>query len=188
MTETVTIRNGVNVDQLFETIDAVKKDRTAGAFTFKATSIWQDGVQSAGEIGRFIHAGSEDESRDEPYRLSGDEPPVLLGGNKGPNAVELLLQALGVCYVTGYAANAAARGIEIAQLEYDVEGDFDARSFLGLPGPRAGFTEIRVKCRITSPNATQEQLDELQKYVESTSPVGDSLMNPVSVTTALEAF
>ena len=41
--------------------------------------------------------------------LVGDEPPVLLGQNKGPNAVELLLAALGFCYSVGYVANAAAR-------------------------------------------------------------------------------
>jgi len=108
--------------------------------------------------------------------------PCLLGRNKGPNAVELLLQALGFCYAVGYAANAAARGIEINAMEYELEGDLDVRSFLGLGGVRAGFTEIRAKARVSSPNATTEQLVELCQYVQDTSPVRDSLANPVITT------
>lgn len=52
-------------------------------------------------------------TRGAPFELEGDEPPVLLGNNQGPNAVELVLQALAFCYAVGYAANAAAQGIEL---------------------------------------------------------------------------
>jgi uncharacterized OsmC-like protein len=186
MTETVTIRNGIDVDQLLATIDAIKANPAVGTFTFRASSQWRDGTHNVGEIGRFVHAGQEDDSRDEVFRLEGDEPPVLLGRNKGPNAVELLLQALGFCYAIGYAANAAARGIEITAMEYELEGDLDVRTFLGLDGARAGFTEIRAKGSVSSPNATKEQLVELSRYVRDTSPVRDSLANPVPVTTTLE--
>jgi uncharacterized OsmC-like protein len=186
MTETVTIRNGIDVDRLVATIEAIKENAALGAFTFRASSRWQDGTHNIGEIGRFVHAGQEDESRDEAFRLEGDEPPVLLGLNKGPNAVELLLQALGFCYAVGYVANAAARGIELTAMEYELEGDLDVRSFLGLDGPRAGFTEIRATARVSSPNATNEQLAELCQYVQDTSPVRDSLANPIPVTTTLE--
>jgi uncharacterized OsmC-like protein len=186
MTETVTIRNGVDVDQLVATIEAIKDEPTAASFTFRATSRWQDGTHNLGEIGRFLQAGREDETRMEPFRLVGDEPPVLLGANKGPNAVELLLQALGFCYAVGYVANAAARGIELTRMEYDVEGDVDLHTFLGLEGPRAGFTAIRVTGRVASPNATDEALQELCRYVQDTSPVRDCLANSIPVTTTLQ--
>lgn len=186
MTDTVTARNGIDVDQLLATIAAIEKDPTLGAFTFRASSRWDEGTHNAGEIGRFVQAGAEDTSRDEPFRLDGDEPPVLLGRNKGPNAVELLLQALGFCYAVGYAANAAARGIELTAMEYEVEGDLDLGTFLGLGGPRAGFTAIRAKAVVSSPNATAEQLSELCQYVQDTSPVRDCLANAVPVTTSLE--
>lgn len=186
MTETATIRNGIDVDQLVATIDAIKDDPTVASFTFRASSEWEHGTYNVGEIGRFSHAGQEDESRTEPFRLDGDEPPVLLGSNKGPNAVELLLQALGFCYAVGYVANAAARGIELTRMEYDVEGDVDVRTFVGLEGPRAGFTAIRVNGRVASPNATEEQLRELCQYVQDTSPVRDCLANPIPVTTTLQ--
>ena len=186
MSDTVTIRNGIDVDQLLATIEAIKDDPVVGTFTFKASSRWRDGTYNVGEIGRFVHAGQEDESRDEVFRLDGDEPPALLGRNKGPNAVELLLQALGFCYAVGFVANAAGRGIELTGLEYELEGDLDVRSFLGLDGARAGFTEIRAKGRVSSPNATKDQLDELSRYVQDTSPVRDCLTNPIPVTTTLE--
>ncbi len=111
---------------------------------------------------------------------------MLLGANAGPNAAELLLQALGFCYAVGFVANAAARGIEISSMEYEIEGDLDVRRFLGLDGVRPGFTEIRATGRVSSPNATKAQLEELCQYVQDTSPVRDSLANPVAVKTSLQ--
>jgi uncharacterized OsmC-like protein len=183
--ETVTVRNGIDVAQLVGTIEAIGQDPGVGAFTFRASSSWQDGTHNIGSIGGFRQGGAEDDSRAEPFRLEGDEPPVLLGENHGPNAVELLLQALGFCYAVGYVANAAARGIEITRMEYDVEGDLDVRAFLGLEGPRAGFTEIRVQGRVSSPDASDEDLHALCRYVQDTSPVRDCLANPVPVHTSL---
>src|SRR5699024_44032 len=125
------------------------------SFTFRATSSWRNGTHNVGQIGTFTHAGAENDSRAAPFVLHGDEPPVLLGTNKGPNAVELVLQALAFCYAVGYVANAAAKGIEITRMDIEVEGDADVRSFLGLEGPRPGFTRIRTTARVSSPNTSE---------------------------------
>ena len=183
---TVTTTNGIDVQQLVQTIEHVKQEPRLGEFTFRARSIWKDGTYNLGEIPAFTHAGTTDESRTAPFTLEGDEPPVLLGNNRGPNAVELVLQALAFCYGVGYVANAAARGIEISSLEYEVEGDFDVRPFLGMDGPRPGFTAIRATSRVSSPNAGREQLEELCQYVQDTSPVRDIIANPTPVETTLE--
>jgi uncharacterized OsmC-like protein len=183
---TITAKNGIDVDQLVETIEAIRENPSLGSFTFRARSSWENGTHNVGEIAGFTHAGSEDQSRAAPFVLQGDEPPVLLGSNNGPNAVELLLQALAFCYAVGYVANAAARGIEITRMDYEIEGDFDVRPFLGLEGPRPGFTGIRATGRVSSPNATPEQLQDLCRYVQDTSPVRDSLTNPIPVETTLE--
>jgi uncharacterized OsmC-like protein len=188
MTTKTNQTNGINVDQLVGTIDAIKADDNLGHFTFKAGSSWVDGTYSKGSIQSFTHAGAEDETRTVAFELDGDEPPILLGGNRGPNAVELMLQALAFCYSVGYAANAAALGIEIEAMEYEIEGDLDVRPFLGLEGLRPGFTEIRAKAKVKSPNATVEQLEELCQYVQDTSPVRDILANPVPVQTSLSVF
>jgi uncharacterized OsmC-like protein len=185
--ETITATtNGIDVARLMETVAAIGDEPGLASFTFRAGSTWQEGTYNLGQIGAFTHAGDEDESRAASFVLHGDEPPVLLGENKGPNAVELLLQALAFCYAVGFAANAAAKGIELDHMDYEVEGEIDVRAFLGMDGPRPGFSRIRATGRVSSPNATPEQLEELCRYVQETSPVRDSLVNPVPVETTLE--
>jgi uncharacterized OsmC-like protein len=186
---TITVRNGVDVNRLMATIDAVQSNGDAGRFSFRAISEWQDGARNRGQIQQLVHAGQpSDGGRERPFELVGDEPDVLLGGNAGPNAVELVLQALGFCYAVGYAYNAAARGIEIEELRYEVEGDLDLHRFLGLEGERAGFSEIRAQGWVRSSNASPEQLDELCQYVQATSPVRDIVANGVPVRTTLEVL
>jgi uncharacterized OsmC-like protein len=181
----ITGRNGVDVDRLVATVGAVQGDPNLAKFTFRARSSWETGGRNKGEIREFEHAGATTTDRPRAFELIGDEPPVLLGTNAGPNAVELVLQALAFCYAVGYAYNAAARGIEIEELRYEVEGDLDLHRFLGLGGQRAGFSEIRAKSWVRSPNATAAQLEELCQYVQDTSPVRDILANPVNVSTDL---
>lgn len=139
-----TVRNGIDVGQLVETISAIKTDESLSRFTFKTSSTWREGTRNSVQILGFVHAGAPDTTRSVPFTLQGDEPPVILGNSAGPNAVELLLQALGFCYGVGYVANVAGQGIDIPTPEIEVKGDLDVRSFLGLQGPRASFTGIRA--------------------------------------------
>lgn len=180
--------NGIDVGRLLDTINAIEDDARKASRTFHASSRWQHGTHNIGEIGSFTHAGAQDDSRPAPFVLYGDEPPVLLGENLGPNAVELLLQALAFCYAVGYVANAAAQGIEITRLDMEVEGDIDLRAFLGLPGTRPGFGVMRAIGRVSSPNATREQLEDLCRYVQQTSPVRDNLANGLPIETTLEVI
>jgi uncharacterized OsmC-like protein len=182
---TVTVRNGVDVDRLVATIGAVQGDPNVAQFTFRARSSWETGGRNRGEIREFEHMGATTTDRPQAFELTGDEPPVLLGTNAGPNAVELCLQALAFCYGVGFIYNAAAKGIEVEELRYEVEGDLDLHRFLGLDGSRAGFSAIRATGWVRSPNATQEQLEELCQYVQDTSPVRDILANAVPVSTDL---
>ena len=182
-----TIRNGVDVDRLVATIEAIKQDSGLARFTFRAGSTWESGARSRGRIDGLTHAGTEN-SHAQVFELAGDEPPVLLGSDSGPNAVELVLQALAFCYGVGFVYNAAAQGIEIEELRYEIEGDLDLRRFVGLDGPRAGFSAIRAKGFVRSPNATPAQLEDLCQYVQETSPVRDILAAPVPVHTTLEVL
>jgi uncharacterized OsmC-like protein len=182
---TTTVRNGVDVDRLVQTIDAIKADAAIGGFTFRSRTTWQEGGASTSEISSFTHMGQET-SHATPHVLRGDEPDVLLGKDSGANAVELVLAALGFCYAVGFAYNAAALGYELEELTYDIEGDLDLRNFVGIEeGPRPGFTAIRVHGRARAKNATKEQLDELCRYVQKTSPVGDVITHPVPIEVSL---
>lgn len=174
--------NGVNVEQLVETVNAIKNNPDLAKFKFRATTKWVEGGHSRTSIKSFYGVGQEDTSRAEAFVVEGDEPPVLLGANKGPNAVESVLQALSSCLAVGFSYNAAAMGIAIKSLEFDLEGNIDLHGFLGLSDEiRPGYDGINLTYRIDC-DASPEKLDELWAHVQKTSPVLDILRNPVPVT------
>ena len=74
-TQTLTQTNGVNVDQLVGTINAIKDNPDLAQFKFRATNSWVSGGHSRTTIQSFYGAGSEDSSRTVPFELDGDEPP-----------------------------------------------------------------------------------------------------------------
>lgn len=178
--------NGVDVDQLVETIEAIEGDPDLANFTFRAHTDWLNGGHSRTTIQGFYGAGQYDTSRDEPFVLDGDEPPVLLGENSGPNAVETVLHALTSCLAVGFVYNAAAQGIQVESLGFDVEGELDLHGFLGLSDEvRPGYENIQVNYRVEC-DAPREKVVELCEYVQRTSPVLDIISNPVSVSVSLE--
>lgn len=185
-TQTPTLVNGVNVDQLVATVNAIKQNPDLARFQFRAHNEWLDGGHSRTMIQGFYGAGQEDTSRTTPFVVEGDEPPVLLSDNAGPNAVEAVLHALASCLAVGFIYNAAAWGIEIESLKFDMEGDLDLRAFLGLSEEvRPGYEGIRLSYQVKS-NAPREKIVELCNYVQKTSPVLDILRNPVPVTVGLK--
>ena len=182
MSKTANIKNGVNVDQLIGTIEAVKGDPAIADFQFRSETKWVNGGHCRTEIQGFYGAKTEDTSRTSPIVIEGDEPAVLLGKNQGANAVEAILHALASCLCVGFVYNASAQGISIESLKFNIEGNIDLHAFLGLSETkRAGYKDIKVKCTIKA-DAPQEKLAELCAYAEKTSPVLDILRNPVSVT------
>ena len=185
MERTATIVNGVNVDQLVGTIEAIKETAALARCQFRAETEWISGGHSQTKIQGFYAAGQEDTSRARPFIVDGDEPPVLLGGNRGPNAVEAVLHTLASCLAVGFIYNAAAMGIRVESLSFKLEGDLDLHAFLGLSEKtRPGYENVRVTYRVKS-DAPREKLVELCNYVQTTSPVLDIVRNPVPVEIAL---
>ncbi len=182
-----TLTNGVDVGKLLATIDAIKAKPDLANFQFRAETEWHSGGHSRTRIQSFHGAGAEDASRSKPFVVEADEPPVLLGGNEGPNAVEMVLAGLASCLAVGFAYNAAARGIRIDALTLGLAGNIDLHGFLGLSDKvRSGYRDIQVTCRVKS-DASRAQLMELCEYVQRTSPVLDIIRNPVNVSVVLEA-
>src|SRR5688572_16217147 len=181
---TPTIRNGVNVTQLVDTIGLIKKDPGLARFRFRSRTRWDGGGRCATEITGFYGAGAE-VTRARTHTIAGDEPAVLLGSDSAPNAVEAVLHALAACISVGYVYNAAARGITIQSLRFDTEGELDLRAFLGLSeSVRPGFERITFTATVKA-DAPRAQLEELCEYVQRTSPVLDIVRNPVPVTIKL---
>ena len=181
-TAAIEIKNGVNVDQLMGTIEAVKKDPDIARFQFRAKSRWISGGHCRTEIKGFFGGGQEDASRTRPFILEGDEPAILLGEDHGVNAVEAVLHALASCLSVGFVYNASAMGISVESLEFTLEGNLDLHGFLALSETtRPGYEEIKVNCRIKA-DAPREKLEALCAHVQKTSPVLDILRKPVPVT------
>ena len=58
-----TIRNGVDSEQMYGTLDAIKAQPELGAFQFRATNHWIDGAHNRTTIRDFYAANQEDTSR-----------------------------------------------------------------------------------------------------------------------------
>lgn len=178
-----TIVNGVDVSALEGAVEAISEDSDVGMFTFRAETEWQDALKCVTTIDEFDQAGESIHSRE--FTLQGDEPEQILGERTGPNAVELLLGALGSCLSVGYAANAAAMGIELDEMRFEMEGDIDLRGFLGISEDvRPGYESITCTVYMDA-DATEDELAELREHVEATSPLVDAITNEVPLETRL---
>ena len=179
-------RNGVDVDRMIGTIDAITRQPALANFEFRARNRWIQGGHNTSEIQGFYGAGQEDTTRTAPFTLDNDEPDVLLGTDRGANPVEYVLHGLAGCLTTSLVYHAAARGITLREVESTLEGDLDLRGFLGLcDSVRNGYQQIRVAFRVKA-DASDEQIHELVELAQKRSPVFDTLTNPVPVAVVIE--
>ena len=177
-----TIRNGVDTEQLFGTLDAIKADPSLARFQFRARNRWIDGAHNRTTIRDFYAANQEDTSRAEEFVLDAGEPAILLGSDTGPNPAEYLLHALAACLTTSLVYVAAARGVHLTEVESTLEGDMDVQGALGLSDDyRNGFEQIRVSFRVKG-DAPEEKLREVVARAQQRSAVFDMVTNGVPVT------
>lgn len=180
-----TIVNGVNVDNLFTTIDAVKSAPTIAKFKFRIQNRWEGGSQNRSTINEFYGVGQE-HTREKSFVLHSDEPVILLGQDAAANPVEYLLHALAACVTTSMVYHAAARGIQIEAVESSFEGDIDLHGFLGLdPKVRKGYQAIRVNFKIKA-DVPDAQLQDIVELGTGHSPVFDSVTKGVPVSVKAE--
>jgi uncharacterized OsmC-like protein len=177
--------NGVNVDNLFKTVVAVKGNPTIAKFNFRAKNRWINGGNNRTTVNEFYGA-CQTHSRSKPFEQMIDEPPVLLGQDQGANPTEYALAALAGCLTTSLIYHAAAQGIMIDEVESTLQGDLDLQGFLGLSeNIRNGYEKIDVTFRIKS-DAPEEKLQQLVELAQKRSPVFDIISNPTPVQVHLE--
>ncbi|WP_238857811.1 OsmC family protein [Poritiphilus flavus] len=182
MTTTENIKNGVNVDQLMGTIEAVQGKPELAKFEFRAKTNWIEGGHCVTSAKSFYGVCEEDTTRKETFTMEADHPEVLLGKDLAATPAEIVLHALGSCLTGAMTYHAAAQGIEIEGMESSLDGDVDLHGFLGLnPEVRKGFKGIRVKFKVKS-DASEEQLRALSQF----SPVFDIITNPTPVSIEFE--
>jgi uncharacterized OsmC-like protein len=176
------IRNGVDSQQLYGTLDAIKADPSIAKFQFRARNRWIDGAHNRTTIRDFYAANQEDTSRTADFVIEAGEPAILLGKDTGANPAEYLLHALAACLTTSLVYVAAARGVHLTEVESTLEGDMDVQGALGLSDDyRNGFEQIRVSFSVKG-DATDEKLREIVARACQRSAVFDMVTNGVPVT------
>lgn len=177
------VRNGVDVNQLTTAIEAVKTDPANGQLTFSVRSKWTGGF-TAEHTPSSYQVGRSAGEHAHPCTIRTDEPQEILGRDSGISPAETLLAALASCLTVGYAANAAARGIDLQEVRFEITGKGSLEGFMNLGTSRPGLTDVTVRTHLTA-NAPKAQLQELHDYVNSHSPIWDTIANAVKVKSTL---
>ena len=178
---TASVRNGVDTEQVYGTLDALKAQPELARFVFRAPNTWIDGTYSRTTIQGFWGAGQEDASREEPFELAASEPPILFGRNEAPNPAEY--------------RPARARRLPDAddrQHRRRPEGRAHRGQLRARGRPRRarrdrtrrryrnGFERIDVRFSIKG-DAPREKLEEIVERAKARSAVYDIVTNPVPV-------
>jgi uncharacterized OsmC-like protein len=169
--------NGVDLTTLTATVQAIQAEPALGACRFRARNTWLGGNRNQSMVTGFYGARQEMEHK-QTFRMEADEPAILAGTDEGANPVEHLLHALASCLTTSMVAHAAVRGLEIEELESELEGDIDLRGFLGLaPDVPRGYTNIRAKFRVKAKPEDLSRVKELALF----SPVFNTITRGANV-------
>jgi len=178
-----TIVNGVNVDYVNDAVKMFEGNKELADFKFRVTNKWINGGHCQTTVQDFYGVNQENQHATK-IRLDADEPPILAGTDIGANPVEHLLNALATCLTTTLVYHAAIRGIQIDELESELEGDIDLRGFLGISNDvRRGYENIRIKFKVKTDDG--ENIERL-KALSKLSPVYDVTSNGTNVDVLIE--
>lgn len=174
--------NGIDVNYLMDTIDAVAAEPKKGIVAFAVTSAWKGQTKSEHTVKSYTLGG---ERIARTFKVACDEPVELCGENTAANPQELLMSSLNACMMVGYVAGCAVRGITLEQLEVETTGELDLRGFLGIDeNVKPGYEAMQVKVRIKG-NGTAEQFREIHRTVLQTSPNYFNVSRPIPVEATL---
>ena len=174
--------NGIDVNYLMDTIDAVAADPAKGMVSFRVASAWNGQTKSEHRVESYKIGGQTVPRR---FALKCDEPLELCGENTAANPQELLMSALNACMMVGYVAGCAVRGIKLDALEIETDGELDLRGFLGIDEKvKPGYDTLQVKVRIKG-NGTAEQFRQIHETVLKTSPNYFNISKPIAVAAML---
>jgi hypothetical protein len=100
--------NGLSVEQMVSTVNAINESPDLATFRFRASNRWINGARNRTTIKELYGAGREDTSRMQPFVVDADEPAALMGEDRAPNPVEYVLHALAACLTTTLVFEASA--------------------------------------------------------------------------------
>ena len=174
--------NGIDLEALDGTVDAIGRDPSLAAVAFRVSTDWKGQTRSESTVESYDIGGQEVKRT---FKIASDEPVELLGTNTAPNPQELLMTALNACMTVGYVAQASVRGITLDSLRIETEGELDLRGFLGLDDSvPPGYRRIDFRVHLEG-DGTREQYEEMHRAVMSTSPNYFNLARPIEMSGTL---
>lgn len=118
----------------------------------------------------------------EGWAVVTDMPPPVGGQGTAPTPGWLIRAALASCAATTIAMRAAELDLPLTLLEVTAESETDMRGILGVgddvePGP----VSARLRVRLAAEAGDEQLLEELVKWADDHSPVGDCVRRAVPV-------
>ncbi|KPU63422.1 osmotically inducible protein C [Thermococcus sp. EP1] len=108
-------------------------------------------------------------------------------GGGFPSPLDYTLASLAGCINIVGTLVAKDMGINIEDIEIEVEGVFNPGKLYGKGTQRAGYKEIKVKVKVKT-DADEETLEKWLKQVEERCPISDNLANPTPTKVEFEKF
>ena len=179
--------NGIDVKRFFGIVKAVRKNPELMNSQFRTKNTWMDGGHSRSIIKGFYGARMEDNTRSEPYIFENDQPLILLGSDKGANPLEYILNALAGCITDSIVYNASMKGIQIDELESEMEGNFNLRNlFINQDDIDNPEDNIKVKIRISGNDLLEDEKSFLCDLGKRSSLVYKVITNAIPVEVSVE--
>ena len=168
--------NGLDLQALGETVEAIEADAAKGKVDFNVTTRWTGQTRSESIVDGFTMGG---ERIARSHKIIADEPCELLGSDSAPNPQELLMAAVNACMMVGYVAGASLKGITLESVEIRTRGQLDLRGFLGLDDSvPPGYEQVDYDVRIKG-DGSPADYEEIHQAVMKTSPNYFNLSRPI---------
>lgn len=159
--------NGLDVDALKSFAARILAHPNEGKAEYAVKTTWDGQLRSITRPEPFILGG---EVHQRPFEIIADEPPQLLGTDRGPNPQELLYSAINSCMMVTFVALASLRGIRLESLEFRTSGTLDLRGFVDpATGVIPGFDQLNFEVTVKG-DGTQEQFGEILEAIRKSSP------------------
>lgn len=183
MSETPSIRNGIDVDEIGR---VYQEASTSDPVTVKVQTQhqWEGSGAFAGH-GETIEVPALSEAMDRTHRTFRTDVPLVFGGTDTAAAPgETILAALAGCVGATLVQAAAVENLDLDAVDVSVDAKFDLRGTFDLGG-RPGFTGISIVLGVRA-DADDETLEQLGRESVRLSPTADSLTNPVPITVTVQ--
>jgi len=179
------IRNGVNLTEIENLLEAIEENPELANVVFKAKSEWVDGTQAKVSISDLIAGGNNMAGPDRDFSLTVDEPTFLGGKDEHPNPVEYLAAALCGCITAGISTNAALFETELEKIDVEVDVNFDVKGVLGLDENSANGA-LSLDYKVTLKGSDKEGAIKSKETIDRKSPVKNTIELPLKISTEIE--